>query len=240
MARLATIHSTLSATGLHRCPTGLAGGNPYPNLTWPNFNVGNYPVLSSGLLPPGASYTFLDPSARPPRVLQWSFGLQREVQKDVVVEATYVGNREVWGAATAEDQIASNSLNNTILAHYGISLANPADRALLTSLIGSPQAIAAGFGPAYPGMPPTQTIAQQLRPVPQWNNGERRSGPAHRQNLVRLAADQGHQALLARLVGAGLVRLVQSVGQRHGVGSRQYHEPRRCAHLQRYLQLWDQ
>jgi hypothetical protein len=154
--------------GITPMPNGLAGGNPYPNLTWPVFNIGNYPVLSNGLLPPASAYTFYDPSARPPRVMQWSFGIQRELQKDIVVEATYVGNREVWGAATAEDQIASNSLNNAILAHYGLSLSNPANRALLTSLIGSPQAIAAGFGPAYPGMPLTQTVAQQLRPVPQW------------------------------------------------------------------------
>jgi hypothetical protein len=155
--------------GITPMPNGLAGGNPYPNLIWPNYNVGNYPLLSNGQLPPDTpSYTFYDPNARPPRILQWSFGIQREVQKDIVVEATYVGNREVWGAATLEDQIASNSLNNAILAHYGLNILNPATQQLLTSTIGSPQAIAAGFGPAYPGMPSTETVAQQLRPVPQW------------------------------------------------------------------------
>jgi Carboxypeptidase regulatory-like domain len=154
--------------GITPMPNGLAGGNPDPNLTWPTFNVGNYPTASAGLLPPASGYTFYDPSARPPRVLQWSIGVQRELQKDIVMEVTYVGNREVWGAATAEDQIASNSLNNSILAHYGLNINSPATQKLLTSLIGSPQAIAAGFYPAYQGMPLTQTVAQQLRPVPQW------------------------------------------------------------------------
>ena len=163
--------------GITPMPNGLQGGNPNPNLTWPVFKVGNYPLLSGGTLPPGASYTFLDASARPPRVTQWSIGLQREVQKDIVVEATYVGNREVWGAATGENQIAANALTPAILAHYGLSLANPADRGLLTSLIGSPQAIAAGFGPAYPLMPSTQTVAQQLRPVPQWTGESGVLGP---------------------------------------------------------------
>jgi hypothetical protein len=93
---------------------------------------------------PASGYTFYDPSARPPRVVQWSIGIQRELQQNVVVEATYVGNREVWGAATAEDQIASNSLNNSILAHYGLKINDPNTQRLLTSLIGSPQAVAAG------------------------------------------------------------------------------------------------
>jgi hypothetical protein len=154
--------------GITPMPNGLQGGNPYPNLTWPVFNIGNYPVLSNGLLPPASGYTYYDPSARPPRVTQWSVGLQREVSNNIVLEATYVGNREVWGAATAEDQMASNGITPAILAHYGLNITNPTDQALLTSLIGSPQAIAAGFGPAYPGMPTTQTVAQQIRPHPQW------------------------------------------------------------------------
>ena len=154
--------------GITPMPNGLAGGNPYPNIVWPNFSPGKYPVPSGGLLPPGNPAIYMAPSARPPRIFQWSIGLQREVVRDLVVEATYVGNREVWGAAPYLDQISSNSLNQAILAAHGLNLSNPADRALLTSQIGSPQAIAAGFGPAYPGMPLTQTVAQNLRPAPQF------------------------------------------------------------------------
>jgi hypothetical protein len=155
--------------GITPVPNGLAGGNPYPNIVWPNFSVGKFPILNGGLLTPGGPPYYYNPSARPPRIWQWSVGLQRELRRDLVVEATYVGNREVWGAAPYEDQIAANALTTDILTHYGLSLGNALDRALLTSLIGNnPVATAHGILPAYNLMPPSQNVAQQIRPVPQW------------------------------------------------------------------------
>jgi hypothetical protein len=68
------------------------------------------------------------------------------------------------------DQYGSNSLTDSILAHYGLSRNNPASLNLLTDLISSPQAIAAGFAPAYAGMPPNEPLNQQLVPVPQWTS----------------------------------------------------------------------
>jgi hypothetical protein len=64
-----------------------------------------------------------------------------------------------------------NCLTPQILAHYGLSLNNAAGLALLPAQVGSQQTIAAGFGLAYPGMPLTNTVAQQIRPVPQWASG---------------------------------------------------------------------
>jgi hypothetical protein len=154
--------------GLTPLSNGLQGGNPAPNLTFPNFSPGKYPILAGGLLPPGNPNIYFAPEARPPRILQWSIGVQREVRKDLVVEVTYVGNREVWGAAPFLDQIGSNSLSSASLAGYGLSLNNSADLTLLRSLIGSSQAAARGFFPAYSGMPVTQTVAQNLRPSPQF------------------------------------------------------------------------
>jgi len=152
-------------------PLGLQGGNPYPNLTWPNFDPGKLPVPSNGLLPPASPNTIFNPSARPPRTLQWSVGIQREVQKDIVVEASYVGNRGVWWSSEGLDQYQCNCLNDQTLAAYGLSRNNPADLNLLTSLISSPVAVARGFKPAYPGMPPNTTVAQNIRPIPQWATG---------------------------------------------------------------------
>ncbi|HEY6347432.1 MAG TPA: TonB-dependent receptor [Bryobacteraceae bacterium] len=163
--------------GITPMPNGLQGGNPYPNITWPNFSPGKYPVQTAGLLPPGNNSIFFDPESRPSRILQWSIGVQREVFQNIVIDATYVGNHGVWFPAPGLDQIAANTLDNAILAHDGLSLSNPANLSLLTSLIGSPQAIQAGFGPAYPGMPLTQTVAQNLRPVPQWNRPTPYLGP---------------------------------------------------------------
>src|SRR5579871_2214902 len=82
--------------GISPLPNGLQGGNPAPNLTFPNFDPGKYPVAAGGLLPPGNPNIYFAPEARPARILQYSFGVQREVQKDIVLEVTYVGNREVW------------------------------------------------------------------------------------------------------------------------------------------------
>jgi hypothetical protein len=164
---------TFNATGygISPSPNGFPAANPFPNVTWPNYDPGRLPIQTNGLLPPSSPNTIFNPSARPPRTLQWSIGIQREVQKDIVVEATYVGNRGAWWAAEGLDQYQCNCLTDQILAHYGLSRNNPADLTLLTDQIGSPQAIARGFGPAYPGMPLTDTVAQQIRPVPQWASG---------------------------------------------------------------------
>ena len=152
-------------------PLGLQGGNPYPNLTWPNFDPGKLPIPSNGLLPPASPNTIFNPSARPPRTLQWSFGVQRELSKDIVVEASYVGNRGVWWSAEGLDQYQCNCLTDQILQHYGLNRNNPSDLALLTSLISSPNAVAHGFVPAYSGMPFNTTVAQNIRPYPQWASG---------------------------------------------------------------------
>jgi hypothetical protein len=149
-------------------PLGFQGGNPYPNVTWPNFDPGKIPIPANGLLPPGAPNTFFDPNARAPRTLQWSVGIQRELRRDLVVDVSYVGNRGVWWPAPGLNTIASNSLSDQTLAHYNLSRNNPADMQLLGLLISDPRATARGFSPAYPGMPPNSTVVQNLRPAPQW------------------------------------------------------------------------
>ena len=163
--------------GLSPYPNGFPANNPNPNVVWPNFTPGQYPTASAGFLPPGNAPFFWNPSARPPRTLQWSVGIQREVARDIVVEATYVGNRGVWWAAPVLDQYACNCLTDPILAAHGLSRNNPSDMALLGALITSPQAVAAGFKPAYVGMPPNTTVAQNIRPVPQWNSPSAWLGP---------------------------------------------------------------
>jgi hypothetical protein len=157
--------------GISPLPGGLQSPNPYPNIVWPDFSPGKFPFLNGGVLTPLNPPYYYNPEARPPRILQWSLGIQRELGKDLVAEITYVGNREVWGAAPYEDQIAANALTPSILAQYGLNLANATDRSLLTSLIGNNQAAAAhGIYSAYNLMPTNQNVAQQIRPVPQWNN----------------------------------------------------------------------
>jgi hypothetical protein len=113
----------------------------------------------------------VDSDSRPGRILQWSIGFQREITRNLVAEATYIGNRGVWFTAPPLELANYNALNTTDLARFGLSLNNPADRTLLTSQIGSTAAIQRGFHPAYPGMPTTTTVVQNLIPRPQWNGG---------------------------------------------------------------------
>src|SRR5581483_3604187 len=165
-----------SGYGISPFPDGFPATNPY-NVVWPTFNPGLYPTPAGGYLPPGNAPFFWNPSARPPRTLQWSIGIQREVARDLVVEASYVGNRGVWWAAPGLDQIGSNSISDATLSNYGLSRNNPDDMALLGSRISDPKVIARGFLPAYAGMPPNQFLNQQLRPVPQWNTPGSWLGP---------------------------------------------------------------
>ena len=51
----------------------------------------------------------------------------------------------------------------------GLDRTRAEDRALLASNISSPAAVARGFRPPYPGFPATATVAQSLRPYPQFN-----------------------------------------------------------------------
>ena len=163
---------TFNATGygVSPAPNGIAA-NPFPNVTWPNYDPGKLPVATNGLLPPASPNTIFNPSARPPRTLQWSIGVQRQLQKDIVVEATYVGNRGVWWSAEGLDQYQCNCLTDQLLSHYGLNRNNPNDLNLLTSLVGSPAAVAAGIRTPYAGFPLNQTVAQAIRPYPQWANG---------------------------------------------------------------------
>ena len=174
--------------GISVLPDGLAGGNPYaagnpygnPVITWPNFDPNKYPTrtvctgtANTTCYPPQSPFVSIDRDARPPRIFEWSVGMQREVTRNLVVEASYVGNRGAWFTAPGLDIPNYNALNVTDLAQFGLNIASAADRALLTSLISSPTAIQRGFGiPAYPGLPSTGAAAvsviQNIRPYPQW------------------------------------------------------------------------
>jgi hypothetical protein len=142
----------------------LRNGVPY-KITFPNFDPGQY--LFPGVL--GSAPQAQDQNAgRPARQLQWSVGVQREIAPNLLVEATYVGNRGAWW--NAGGLICPNCVTPQILAQYGLSLNNPADRTLLASPLNSATAVSAGFGPPYPGFPASATVAQSLRPYPQYGN----------------------------------------------------------------------
>ena len=166
---LAASSSANTQTSFGLPVTTLAQGYPtgdYPPA-WPNFNPGLYPTSAPN---PGPFLgAFMDPNAgRPARQYQWSAGFQREITKDMVLEASYVANRGVWWQAPA--LLNLNAITPATLAAHNLSLNNPADLTLLSSLLSSQTAAQRGFNlPPYPGFPLGQTVAQALRPFPQFN-----------------------------------------------------------------------
>ena len=146
---------------------------------WPDFSA-HYPFqVAPGYTPPQSPFISIDRNAgRLPRILQWSLGLQREVTRDLVVEASYVGNRGVWWTAPLLATSNYNSLTPAMITAAGLNPNNPSDLALLTTPISSPlvQARFPEFEDltlpsglqivpsVYPGFPATQTLNQALAP----------------------------------------------------------------------------
>lgn len=130
-------------------------------------------TLNPGLVPnPGQlnSATVIDPSwGRPPRIQQYTLSVQRELTRNLLVEGAWVGNRGVW--LDAGGLQTTNAITDERLAAFGLSLSNAADRALLTQSISAPAVVARGFRPPYAGFPTTASLAQALRPYPQFSSG---------------------------------------------------------------------
>jgi len=106
-------------------------------------------------------------AGRPSRINQWNISLQRAIARDVALEAAYVGNRAVW--VEADSLVNFNALTPQRLASFGLDINNAADRTLLNSTLGSATAAARGFNKLpYAGYPTGQTVAQSLRPYPQF------------------------------------------------------------------------
>ncbi len=132
-----------------------------------NLNPGiNQPAGALGN--PSASAITFDPSgARPTRVNQWNVTLQRKLNGTMSIEAAYVANRGVW-----EQQgglVNPNAVTPAIMKAHNIDLTNAATRTLMTSQICSSAAVAAGFTLPYAGFPCTASVAQSLRPFPQYS-----------------------------------------------------------------------
>ncbi len=142
-----------------------------------SYNVGTLLAasLDPGLLVnPGGSLVnatnVIDPNGgRPPRTNQWNVSLQRELTSSMIVEAAYVGNRGAW--FRGDGLINYNANSEQRLRAFGLDINRAEDRTLLTSRLDSPLAAQRGFNRApYQGFPLSSSVAQSLRPYPQYLN----------------------------------------------------------------------
>jgi hypothetical protein len=168
ITRQVTSSNPFSATSFGAPAMTFSGGVPFTaaQIAWPNFNAGYFPL--PGTLT-GPSYVIDQNAGRPSRAYQWSLGVQREIFRNLVVEAAYVGNRGMWYQANILDNY--NALTPQRLVSVGLDINNAADRALLSSPLTSAAVAARGFKIPYTGFPATSTLAQSLRPFPQYNSG---------------------------------------------------------------------
>ncbi len=104
-----------------------------------------------------------------PWLNQWSISLQREITRDLVVDVAYVGNR--GKGFTANNLINLNAISSERLQTFGLNLNNAGDQALLRARLDSPLAASRGFNKLpYAGYSGANTVAQSLRPFPQFGN----------------------------------------------------------------------
>jgi Carboxypeptidase regulatory-like domain len=193
---------TVASPGQFLPASQLANGTPLTGAltpTFPEYNQYPFPVSSNGsacglaatqaCIPPQEPFITIEKSSgRLPRIFQWSIGFQQEIAPNLIVDASYVGNRGAWFTAPLLDNQAFNGLTQNILSNlttegpggsplYGatsnMAFTNPSDYALLNSPISSAAVVQrfpllANPSNVYPGFPTSETLAQALRPYPQW------------------------------------------------------------------------
>lgn len=136
-------------------------GLPIPQGAKPPFIDPGFGVISSSSAAGTIDY-FSPDFGKAPRIYNWSLNIQHEI-KGFLLDIAYVGNR---GRG-----LASSLFINQVDPKY-LSLGT-----LLRQRIDSPAVIAAGFKKPYAAFPDSATLAQALRPFPQYNNVvERNSG----------------------------------------------------------------
>ncbi len=149
---------------------------------WPSFNPAS--GQSPGQVVAMSQNSLLDPNAgRPARLIQWSVGLQREVNRNLVVEASYVGNRGVWWSAPGLATL--NQLSAKTLTQYGFNdLTSQTEANLMTAVISnltaaqrSTLASRGVTGLPYSNFPGTQNVRQSLLDYPQFTGNGLTASP---------------------------------------------------------------
>ncbi len=125
-----------------------------------------------------------DDSGRPPEYYTWNFDIQHQLPKNLVASVGYTGTR---GVHLSSAMLNINQMDPKYYKQYG--------RDLLNASVTSPAAVAAGIKLPYAGF--TGTVAQALKPFPQWGDivtsggqpssiGERNGNSTYHAMMVKL------------------------------------------------------
>jgi len=166
----------INAPGGLNSYVNIAAGAAIPQPKFPNFDPGAFPTLPGST---NSAPTAVDPNAgRPPRQMQWSIGIQREIQRNLIVEASYVGNRGVWWTGAGANLGLLNQVSPATFAAYGLNpYTNPADNLFLSNLNSSPAVIARFGQPLLPYAGFRGSVLQALEAYPQFSSAGNIFGP---------------------------------------------------------------
>jgi hypothetical protein len=145
----------------------LSNGIPYSPaaLTATDFDPGAYPNIGQTNSPP----PFIVPNnGRPPRFMQSTVGIEREIANNLTVNASYIDIRGVWLNSDGLTDTMNELTPSRLSQKYGLDVTNPSDFNLLTQSISSPSVAARGFTKPYSTFPSGASLAQALRPFPQF------------------------------------------------------------------------
>jgi hypothetical protein len=134
--------------------------------TWPDIRPGLFPA--PGTIS-GTPLVFDQNSGRPARQLQWSVGVQREIYRNLAIDISYVANRGAWWRTNTLTNLNVYS-QDFLKSQYGLDITNAADRAILSSQVGQVGAQRFQGKLPYVGFSPANSVAQSLRPFPQFGN----------------------------------------------------------------------
>jgi hypothetical protein len=115
------------------------------------------PVLDPTLLNNQGINVFSRDSGKLPRIYNWNFTIQREITRDMTIETAYVGNR---GTRLIAGFLKTLNQNDYSVLSMGDKL--------LDQINNASDAAALGVKYPYPGF--TGTVAQALRPYPQYRD----------------------------------------------------------------------
>ena len=147
----------------------LSNGVPYTAaaLTATHFDPGAFPNPGQLNSPP----SFIVPNnGRPPRFVQTTVGIEREIVNNLTVNASFIDTRGVWLNSDGLTNTINELTPSVLSQKYGLNVTNPSDFSLLTQPISSAAVAARGFTKPYSTFPSGATLAQALRPFPQFGN----------------------------------------------------------------------